>query len=301
MTTHVELAELIERYASGEGISETAVPRVALFRSTVPTEPTPAVYEPAVCLVAQGSKRVTVGRTDLVYDPAKFLVISVDAPVLGQVIEASPERPYLCLRLDLDRTVLGQLMLEANIAPGPDVQTTSSLQVSALTPELVDAAVRLLRLLEKPSDIPILAPLAEREILYRLLLGEQGARLKQIAVADSRLQQVNRAIGWIRKNFREPFSMEEVAKEARMSPSALHAHFKAVTAMSPLQYQKQLRLQEARQMMLVHSVDAATAGHSVGYDSPSQFSREYARTFGLPPMRDAARMRAMPSNFLQAV
>ncbi len=154
-----------------------------------------------------------------------------------------------------------------------------------------------MRLLSSPGDIPILAPLAEREILYRLLLGEQGTRLRQIAVAESKVQQINRAIGWIKQNFKEPFSIDTVASEARMSPSALHAHFKAVTTMSPLQYQKQLRLQEARRLILSKAADAATAGHTVGYDSPSQFSREYARVFGAPPMRDIARMKSMPKEF----
>jgi AraC-like DNA-binding protein len=232
------------------------------------------------------------------YDPAKYLVVAVDAPIVGQVTEATPEMPYLCLRLDLDPALLGQLMLEAGISAAPGEPVSRSVQLSTVTPELVDAMVRLVRLLEQPKDIGVLAPLAEREILYRLLLGEQGERLKQIAVAESRVQQINRAIGWIKNNFREPFRIETVAAEARMSPSALHAHFKAVTAMSPLQYQKQMRLQEARRLILSNAADAATAGHSVGYDSPSQFSREYARTFGLPPIRDIARMKAMPPQFI---
>jgi AraC-like DNA-binding protein len=199
--------------------------------------------------------------------------------VLGEVIEASPDRPYLCIRLDLDRTMLGQLMLEAGIAPATDAPATASLQVSTVTPELLDAATRLMRLLDKPDDIAVMAPMIEREILYRLLLGDQGARLKQIAVADSKLQQVNRAIGWIKRNYQKSFSVEAVAAEARMSPSALHQHFKAVTAMSPLQYQKQLRLQEARRLILANALDAASAGFRVGYESPSQFSREYSRLF----------------------
>jgi transcriptional regulator GlxA family with amidase domain len=163
-----------------------------------------------------------------------------------------------------------------------------------VTPPVIDAAVRLLRLLETPADIPVLAPLAEREILYRLLVGDQTSRLRQIAFAESKLQQVNRAIGWIKQNFRAPFSIEALAAEARMSASALHEHFKTVTSMSPLQYQKQLRLQEARRLILLQSLDAAMAGHTVGYDSPSQFSREYKRLFGAPPARDIARLRASP-------
>ena len=235
------------------------------------------------------------GSSVYVYDRAKYLIASVDVPIVGQILEASPAAPYLCLRLDLEPAVIGALMLEAKTpgeasdAPGP------ALSLSSITPELLDAAIRLVRLLAVPRDIPILAPLAEREILYRLLLGDQASKLRQIAFAESKLQQINRAIGWIKRNYREPFSIDSVAAEARMSPSTLHEHFKAVTSMSPLQYQKQLRLQEARRLILSQSLDAATAGHSVGYESPSQFSREYKRTFGAPPARDIARLRASPA------
>jgi AraC-like DNA-binding protein len=296
--THIELAALIEQYSSGEGVLPTAIPRLHLIRASTPTEPLHALHEPAVCLIAQGKKEVMLGPELFKYDAAQYLIVAVDAPIVAHITEASREKPYLCVRLDLDPTVLGQLMLEAGIGAAPGASAGQSIQLSEVTPELVDAFVRLVRLLGQPNDISVLAPLAEREILYRLLLGEQGERLKQIAVAESKVQQVNRAIGWIKKNFREPFSIETVAAEARMSPSALHAHFKSVTAMSPLQYQKQLRLQEARRLLLINAADAATAGHKVGYDSPSQFSREYARTFGLPPMRDIARMKSMPPELL---
>jgi len=301
MDTQSELAGLVERYADGDGVHPTPIPRLFLIRSTMPTEPMHALHEPALCIVAQGRKQVILGSRVFEYDPAKYLVVSVDAPIVGQVTEATPEKPYLCIRIDLDPGLLGQLMLDAGIGAAPDSKADTSLQTSSVTPELLDAAVRLVKLLGQPKDIGVLAPLAEREILYRLLLGEQGERLKQIAVAESKVQQVNLAIGWIKKNFRAPFRIETVAEEARMSTSALHAHFKAVTAMSPLQYQKQLRLQEARRMILSEAVDAATAGHAVGYESPSQFSREYARTFGAPPMRDIARMKAMPPQFMELV
>jgi AraC-like DNA-binding protein len=296
--THIELAKLVEQYSSAEGMHPTAIPRLHLIRSSTVTEPLHALHEPAICLIAQGRKQVMLGPQLFEYDPAKYLVVAVDAPIVAHVTEASPDKPYLCVRLDLDPTLLGQLMLEAGTGAAPGASVSQSLQLSTVTPELVDAFVRLVKLLGQPKDIAVLAPLAEREILYRLLLGEQGERLKQIAVAESKVQQVNRAIGWIKKNYREPFSIESVAAEARMSASALHAHFKAVTAMSPLQYQKQLRLQEARRLLLINAADAATAGHRVGYDSPSQFSREYARTFGLPPARDIARMKSMPPELL---
>jgi AraC-like DNA-binding protein len=296
MSPYNELADLIARNAKEDGVHPTAIARVHLIRSSRPTEPLHALHQPALCIVAQGRKQVMLGSTVYVYDRSQYLVVSVDLPVVGQVLEASAGHPYLCLRLDLDPSMLAALLLEVG-PTGPKGETDgagSGITLSVVTPELLDAANRLLRLLETPRDIPVLAPLAEREILYRLLLGEQAARLRQIARADSKLQQISRAISWIKRHYADPFSIEAVAAEARMSPSALHQHFKAVTTMSPLQYQKQIRLQEARRMILSQAVDAATAGYSVGYESPSQFSREYSRLFGAPPMRDFARLKASP-------
>lgn len=264
---------------------------MALVRFSQPSEPAHNLVQPAVCIVAQGRKRTIAGDRALSYDASTFLVISADTPIIGQVLEASPDEPYLCFKLDLDPATIADLLVEAGGINGAAAEADASLSVSPLTPELVDIATRLVRLLGSPADIRVLAPMLRRELIYRLLQTDQATRLQQIAVAESRLQQVNRAIGWIKANYREAFAIETVAAEARMSPSALHVHFKAVTAMSPLQYQKQLRLQEARRMMLAEAVDAATAGHRVGYDSPSQFSREYARTFGAPPLRDVARLR----------
>ena len=215
-------------------------------------------------------------------------------PVVGQVIEATPAEPYLCMRLDLDPGQLSALMMELGQGATWNQRAERlklGLSISPVDPALLDAAVRLARLLETPKDIPVLAPLVEREILYRLLSCEYGDRLRQIATADHRLVAVNRAISWLKRNYAAPFRIETVAREARLSPSALHHSFKSVTAMSPLQYQKQLRLQEARRLMLGQAMDAATAGHSVGYESPSQFSREYSRLFGAPPSRDIARLK----------
>ena len=289
-----ELAGLIGRYAEADGIHATDVPRLSLIRSSLPTEPIHVLHEPAVCFVAQGRKQVMAGQSIYVYDSAKYLVVSVDVPVIGQILEASAEAPYLCLRLDLDPAAIGALMLEAKLLSPEGEQPGQALSLSFVTSELLGTVIRLVRLLATPHDIPILAPLAEREILYRLLMGDQTSKLRQIALGENKLQQINRAIGWIKRNFREPFSIDALASEARMSPSTLHEHFKAVTSMSPLQYQKQLRLQEARRLILSQSLDAAMAGHAVGYESPSQFSREYKRTFGAPPARDIARLRASP-------
>lgn len=293
MSALAELTDLVARNAADDGMYPTAIPRLALIRSAAPTEALHVLHEPAVCIVVQGRKRVLLGDRVYEYDRNRYLTVSVDVPIVGQVIEATPERPYLCLRLDLDPAMLAALWMEmgaapAAAAPGP------GLMLGELEPELVDAALRLLRLLHAPDDIALLAPLIEREILYRLMKGEQGPRLREIAQADSRLGQVQRAIGWIKRNFREPFDLGEIAAQARMSPSTLHAHFKSVTRMSPLQYQKQLRLQEARGLMLGGALDAASAGYAVGYDSPSQFSREYSRLFGAPPLRDVARLRQSP-------
>jgi AraC-like DNA-binding protein len=287
-----ELAGLIEQYATEEGPNPTIIPRVVLHRVSQVSAPLHTVYEPAVCFVAQGRKRVMAGDNVYVYQHAQYLIISVDVPIESQLLDASPERPFLCMRLDLDRALIAALMLEADIERAGREQPCAALEVSSINDELLDAAVRLVRLLGSPADISILAPLAEREILYRLLKGAQASRMSQIAFAESKLQQINLAIGWIKTHFREHFSIEVLATEAGMSSSALHQHFKAVTAMSPLQYQKLLRLQEARRLILAHSLEAAAVAYSVGYESPSQFSREYRRLFGAPPAQDGRRLRA---------
>lgn len=285
------LASLIERSTGGEGVHETPVPRLALFRASRPTEPVHSVAEPALCLIAQGSKTTMLGEQIFIYDRASYLLISADLPIAGHVTEASEERPYLSVRLTFDLKLLSALMLEMEGDAKPTSDAPPGLMLTPVSDELVDAMVRFVSLIDTPRDIPVLAPLIEREILYRLLTGEQHALARRIATSDGRLAQINRAIGWIRQNFTNPFRIEAVCAEAGMSASSLHQHFRAVTAMSPLQYQKRIRLQEARRQILAEGKDAAQAGFSVGYDSPSQFSREYARLFGAPPIRDVARLR----------
>src|SRR5262247_4222129 len=289
-----ELASLIGRNVEVDGMHATTIPRLFLMRASQLTEPLPAVYEPALCVVAQGRKQVMLADKVYFYGPEQCLVVSVDLPAVGQVIEATPAKPYLCMRLDLDPGQLSALMMEVGQGVTRNQRAERlrlGMSISPIDPPLLDAVVRLARLLETPKDIPILAPLVEREILYRLLSGEYSDRLRQIAMTDHRVVAVNRAISWLKRNYASPFRIETVAREARMSPSALHHSFKSVTAMSPLQYQKQIRLQEARRLMLGQAMDAATAGHSVGYESPSQFSREYSRLFGAPPSRDIARLK----------
>jgi AraC-like DNA-binding protein len=289
-----ELAELIARYTTSDGANATPLPRVTLFRSSRPTEPAHLVHEPALCIIAQGRKQIVTGPKIHYYDASRYLVISVDLPATGQVLEATPEHPYLGFKLDLDLSVLGAMVLES--APAVLArESVPGVMVSTLSPELRDAIVRLLRLLATPRDIPALAPLAEREILYRLLMGEQAPTVRQIVMVEGNGRGVTRAIEWIKRNYRKQFSSQALAAVAAMSSSALYAHFKTVTAMSPLQYQKQLRLQQARHLMLGRGMDAATAAYEVGYESPSQFSREYRRLFGEPPARDIARLRDLPA------
>ncbi|TGX54393.1 AraC family transcriptional regulator [Sphingomonas gei] len=293
-----ELATRIAWHARNPGITGTAMPGVSLIRADRPTVPVPAVYEASLCLIAQGAKRVSLGDHSVIYDAAHYLLVSVDLPLVGHVTEASPDAPYLCCKIDLDQAVLADLVL-ADAAPlrSPDL---SALAVYPGDPELIDAACRLVKLLDRPETIPVLAPLIEREILYRLLTGPHGAMLRHIAAADSRLNQVTRAIARIRARFHEQLRIDEIAVEAGMSPSSLHAHFKAVTRMTPLEYQKQLRLQEARRLMLAEGVSAGAAGFAVGYDSQSQFSREYHRLFGAPPRRDIDRLQAAPEALVAA-
>jgi AraC-like DNA-binding protein len=292
----VELATLIERFTGRDGTHSTAIASLRLHRSSVPNEPIYGIWVPVLCVVAQGSKQVILEDELYAYDPTSYLLVSVDLPLLGQVIKATSEVPYLGLSLELDPGQISALIMEAGLKPAlGNLNPGRGLVVSRLSAPLLDAVVRLLRLLETPQDIPVLAPLVQREILYRLLIDEQGVRLHQIASSNSQMQRITRAINWLKRNYAQTLRIEDIAREARMSPSGLHHHFKAVTAMSPLQYQKQLRLQEARRLMLGEDVDAATAGFRVGYESPSQFSREYSRLFGAPPLRDIVRLRSSPN------
>jgi AraC-like DNA-binding protein len=288
------LAGLIKRIArwteDGE-LHSTKVPGLALFRRVAPTEPVTGMYEPSICLVAQGAKRVQLGEDTYVYDAQHYLITAVHLPTVVQVTEASMERPYLGLRLRFDMRELAQLMADSHLPPPRIQQSHRGMATGAVTQPLLDAFVRLIALLGAQEDIPILAPVIQREIVYRLLTGDQGARLRQIAAAGSQSQQIARAIEWLKGNFAEPLHIDELAEKARMSTSTFHHHFRSMTALSPLQYQKQLRLQEARRLMLAERLDAASAGFQVGYESPSQFSREYSRLFGAPPLRDISSLR----------
>ena len=281
-----QLIALIVRYMPEDGTVSTAIPRLSLIRASQPNKPVHMLHEPALCLVVQGKKEVFLADQLYSYDRDQYLIVAVDLPITGQIIEATPASPYLCLRLDFDLAILNDLMSDIGLDVAANKKTEPGLIVSPATPELLSAAVRLVELLFAPRDIDILATLIEREILYRLLTGAQTRSVQQIVVTDSKLQQVNRAISLIKEHYREPLSIDTLASAARMSPSALHQHFKIVTASSPLQYQKRLRLQEARRLMVSQGLRAADASFIVGYESPSQFSREYRRIFGVPPSQD---------------
>lgn len=293
-----DLARLLDRHSAqlGPGVHQNVIDRVSLARCEQPSEQLHTVYNPSLFIVAQGAKRSIAGNSVLAYGPGQYLAVSVDLPVIGEVVEASPSKPYLCLKLALDCTQLSDLLLGARFPVHTEAEPELGLAVSALSPEMLDAALRLVGLLDRPAAIPTLAPLYEREFLYFLLAGPQGGRLRQIARAEGRTAQIAKAVRWITARFREQISVEDAAAEAGMSASSFHEHFKAVTAHSPLQYQKLLRLQEARRLLVSTGMDAASAGFAVGYSSPQQFSREYARLFGAPPQRDANRLRARPES-----
>ncbi|RYF53046.1 MAG: AraC family transcriptional regulator [Comamonadaceae bacterium] len=295
MDSLVKLVDIVGRHARSDGIHATPIPGVGLIRSGTPTMPMPVVYEPTLCLVAQGRKQAMLGTTAYVYDAANYLIASVDLPVMGSVIEASASTPYLCLVLDLDMVELSDLALRYPLPEENRAVLSSGIALNETTPELLDASVRLASLLDRPGDIEALAPLVIREILYRLLTGTGNSILRQMARADSRLNQIAKAIAWLRSHYMESCRIDDIADIAGMSRSAFHAHFKAVTSMSPLAFRSQLRLQEARRLMVSESIDAAAAGYRVGYESPSQFSREYSRLYGAPPIRDVARLRASAS------
>lgn len=289
-----EMVEILSRALDNETAVNPFGP-LWLFRSTKPTVPLHTVYQPSLCVVAQGSKLVLLGDQRYVYDPAHCLLASVDLPVVAQVLDASPEKPYLGLRLDLDPVVVGSVLVEMRTQVPATQGNVRGIEVSRINPCLLENSLRLLRLaVDMPQDIPVIAPLVIREIVYRLLNSEHGARLQHVALLGGQTHRVAQAIDRLRDDFDKPLRIDELARELGMSVSGLHHHFKAVTSLSPIQFQRQIRLQEARRLMLSENFDAASAGLRVGYDDASHFSREYKRLFGLPPMSDVERLRAMP-------
>ncbi len=285
--------ELVERIARAIREDGTAQPLkgLHLYRSSLPTEQVHGVSDPSVCVIAQGSKEVLLGESRYRYDPSHYLLATIELPTIRRVLEASKERPYLSLRLELVPTLAGSVMVEAGHASPPSHADVRAISVSPLDVHLLDAFVRLVRLLDSRAEAPVLMPLITREIIYRLLRGEQGGRLRHLAILGGYTPSIARALGRLRQDFDQPLRIEQIARELGMSVSGLHHHFKAVTAMSPLQFQKRLRLQEARRLMLGEDLDAASAAYRVGYHDASHFNREYKSLFGVPPMRDVQRLR----------
>jgi AraC-like DNA-binding protein len=286
-----ELAERIAQALPEDGTLDVS-PSFRLARSSRPTEPIHSMYQPAFCVVAQGRKQALLGEEVFRYDPGHYLIYTVDLPLTFQVEEASKERPYLGFRLNLDSSLVASVMMESGFEPKKGHMSMKAMDVSPMDANLVDAVVRLVRLLDTPVEGKVLAPLIIREIVFRLLVDGQGARLSHLLALGADTHRISKAIGFLRENFDQPVRMDDIAQELGMSVSGFHHHFKSVTSMSPLQFQKQIRLQEARRLMLSEDLDAASAGFRVGYEDPAYFSREYKKLFGAPPQRDITKLRS---------
>jgi AraC-like DNA-binding protein len=288
----VELTTIIEHYTGRDGTYTTDIPSLFFSRYSNDGGPYYGVYKPSLCIVVQGMKEVLLSQERFQYGPADYLVASVNLPTTAQITEASSEVPYLALKLEFTPSEILEVLREFQMGVEKKENAKRGMYVSKIESSLLDAVTRLARLLDNPKDIPVLAPLIRKEIIYRVLQGEPGGMLKQIAIERSSTHQISDVIEHIMNHYEKSFKIEELAEIANMSVSSLHRHFKEVTAMSPIQFQKQLRLQEARSLLLSESADAADVAFRVGYESPSQFSREYSRMFGLPPKEDINRLKA---------
>jgi AraC-like DNA-binding protein len=297
-----ELARKIASFVgSAEKLITTNIPDLMLSRRTAPTAPASVAFEPSLAVVAQGRKRIDLGRTTFIFDQSRFLLTSLDLPVISQVIEARKEAPYLGFLLKLEMPVVRELLSREEIQAPEAPSDSPAMATGKTTAELLDACCRLVDLLNAPQDIPFLSGLIQREIIYRILRGPEGARLRAIATLGDQSHRTAKAIAWVRANYAKPLRVEDLAKIAGMGVSTLHHHFRTLTAMSPLQYQKQLRLHAARERMLIDSLDAASAAFEVGYESATQFNREYSRFFGQPPKRDIRTLRSPGALPLESV
>jgi AraC-like DNA-binding protein len=286
-----KLVSMINGLVNLDGIHTTAIPSLRLIRASNVSEPLHSIYEPSLLVIAQGAKIVTLADENYQYDPTTYLVTSVHLPITGQIIKASPQEPYLCVQLSFSTDQILDIIKESNRAWNGRMDSGRGMAVNRINSNLLDAVLRLVRLLDTPMDIPVLSPLIIREILYRILQDKQGDIIKQFAMIGSHAYSIAKVIHLINNDFSKPLRIEDLAKKVNMSTSSLHNQFKKVTAMSPLQYQKLIRLQEARRLLFAESSEAANVSFQVGYESPSQFSREYARMFGLPPISDIKRLR----------
>ncbi len=284
------LVNLMMQWIAGKHLVKTAVPGMEFHCWPSPTEPTSYMFSPHLCLIAQGVKRIVLGEESYVYDANSFVVSSVELPLVSHVIEASPEVPYIGLTLELDVKEVSQIIVDGEVPDDRQRPMSRGIVVSRMNQPLLNAVERLVELLDTPQDIPMFLPLIRREIYYRLLMDPQGYRLRHIAMAESHSYQIARAIDWMKKNFDQPLRIQELATFAGMSSSSFHQHFRALTSISPLQFQKRIRLNEARRLMLVEKMDAGNAGFRVGYESSTQFTREYKRMFGKPPRTDIRRL-----------
>lgn len=285
-----EIVERMSRLLPEDGKLDLFSDLLLIRRSGL-AEPVHSIYQPAFCFVAQGRKRASVGGEVFSYDPFHYLIFTVDLPVAFEVEAASKELPYLGMSLNLDSALVASVIVESGIEIKKGDASVKAMNVSAIDADLLDAVARLVRIAEKPAEGKVLAPLVIKEIIYRLLAGGQGARLAHLLTASD-TRRISKAIGRLREHFNEPLKIEDIAHELGMSVSGFHHHFKSVTAMSPLQFQKQIRLQEARRLMLGEDLDAASAGFRVGYEDPAYFNRDYKKIFGAPPQRDIARLRS---------
>ncbi|MCQ6562765.1 AraC family transcriptional regulator [Paenibacillus mendelii] len=287
-----ELAKRITSHSDQEGVYETAIPSLFFIHRSNVTEPVHRVYKPALCLIAQGSKEIWLAQERFEYGPADYLISSMNLPVMGQIVKASSGAPYLSLRLEFTQNQILEVLNESQLQITSKENAARAMFVGPIESSLLDAVLRLVRLLEHPQDIPYLAPIYTKEILYKLLQGQYGVTLAQIAMKGSSTYHIRDAIEQIMNNFDKSLRIEELADTANMSISSFHRHFKEITAMSPIQFQKRLRLQEARHLLLSESADAADVAFRLGYESASQFSREYSRMFGFPPREDIKRLKA---------
>lgn len=287
-----QLAARIATLIGTQGCRELNVPGLTIYRYTAPTEAISSNYQPSMTLVAQGKKQAGLGHTTFIYDPSHFLLTSLEMPVTSRVIEASLDRPYLCVRLAFDMAMVRELLARDGIAPTVRNEGALAMTTGRTSGQLIDAFVRLLELQDAPDDIPFLGDLLGREIVYRVLQSAEGERLRSIATLGEHSHRTANVVAWINQNYAKPLRLEQLAEVAAMGQSTLHRHFRALTDMTPLQYQKRLRLQAARTLMLMDGLDAASAAFEVGYESASQFNREYSRLFGRSPVRDVKALRA---------
>jgi AraC-like DNA-binding protein len=286
-----ELIERMMRLAPENSLLEV-FSGIFIYQSSKPTECVPSVFKPAFCVIAQGSKDVFLNDELFHYDSGHYLISTLDLPIMSNVVEASEEKPYLNLRIDLDPALIAAVMIESGIETKKSGARLKAMDVSPIDADLLDAIVKLVKLFDTPDEMKFLAPLIIREIIYRLLKGKQSARLSHLITTEGDAQRISKVVKQIRENIDRPLKIEDTARELGMSVSGFHQHFKSVTAMSPLQFQKQIRLQEARRLMLGENMDVANTSFRVGYEDPSYFSREYKKLFGIPPHRDIARLRS---------